>query len=125
MHKEIKLARAHCIKECKKWQAVLNELRTRNVQLKEQLSQAINSEVSLSFVEQAELFQQKFVEKDQILELLRYDVKSMLDKLSEHLIVGIAERQYTVLKKDIVKLMDEFHFMEISFSQFVASNKNK
>jgi uncharacterized protein YdcH (DUF465 family) len=125
MHKEIKLPRAHCIKECRKWQAVLNELRTRNVQLKEQLSQAINGEVSLSFVEQAELFQQKFVEKDQILELLRYDVKSMLDKLLEHLIAGGAERQYTILKKDMVKLMDEFHFMEISFSQFVASNKNK
>lgn len=125
MHKEIKLTRAHCIKECRKWQTVLNELRTRNVQLKEQLSQAINGEVSLSFVEHAEFFQQKFVEKDQILELLRYDVKAMLDKLSEHLIADAAERQYTILKEDIAKLIDEFHRMEISFSQFVTSNKNK
>lgn len=125
MHKEIKLARAHCIKECRKWQTVLNELRTRNVQLKEQLSQAVNGDVSLSFVEQAELFQQKFVEKDQILELLRHDVKAMLDKLSEHPTNGAADRQYTMLKKDMVKLMDEFHHMEISFSQFVTSNRNK
>ncbi|MFA6059134.1 MAG: hypothetical protein WC756_13100 [Taibaiella sp.] len=96
MHKEIKLARAHCIKECRKWPAILNELRTRNVQLKEQLSQAIKGDVSLSFVEQAEIFQQKFVEKDQILELLRHDVRAMLDKLLEHPITSMAERQYTI-----------------------------
>ncbi|MFA6059149.1 MAG: hypothetical protein WC756_13175 [Taibaiella sp.] len=125
MHKEIKLARAHCIKECRKWQTVLNELRTRNVQLKEQLSQAIKGDVSLSFVEQAEIFQQKFVEKDQILELLRHDVRAMLDKLLEHGITGTVERQYSLLKKDIAKLMDEFYQMEMSFSEFVASNKNK
>ena len=125
MHKEIKLTRAHYIKECRKWLAVLNELRIRNVQLKEQLSQAINGDVSLSFVDQAELFQQKFVEKDQILELLRYDIKATFDKLPEHLITNAAERQYAILKKDILKLTEEFQQMETSFSQFVASNGNK
>jgi hypothetical protein len=29
------------------------------------------------------------------------------------------------MKKDMVKLMDEFHYMEMSFSQFVVSNRNK
>lgn len=119
MHKETKLTRAHCIKECREWQTVLNELRARNVQFKGQLSRAINRDVSPSFIEQAEVFQQKFVEKDQILDLLRHDVKSMLDKLSEHLVSAAAERQYTILKKDIVKLIDEFHNMETSFARFV------
>lgn len=125
MHKEIKRERAHCIKESRKWQTVLNELRARNIQLKEQLSQAINSDVSLSFVEQAELFQQNFIEKDQILDLLRHDVKDMLDKLSEHPITTVADRQYTILKKDIMKLIDEFRQMEMSFLLFVVSNRGK
>ena len=123
-HKEEKLARAHFIKECRKWQAALSDLRTRNILLKEQLSQAIKGDVSYAFVEQAEIFQQQFVEKDQIVDLLRHDVMSMLDKPPEYVITSNAEPQYTILQNDILKLADEFYQMEISFSRFVAVKRS-
>jgi hypothetical protein len=124
-HKEQQLTRAHLIKECRKWQSALNDLRTRNVQLKEQLSQAIHGEVSLSFVEQAEFFQQQFVEKDQIIDLLRHDINSMLSKISENEMICNEIPQYNILQKDIAKLIDEFQQMEMYFSRFTTVNKSK
>jgi hypothetical protein len=124
MNKEQYLTRAYCIKECKKWLTVLNELRIENIQLKEQLSKAINQDVSLTFVEQAEQFQQQFLEKDQIIDLLRHDIKTMLDKLYEHTTIGMEEHQYAILEKDISKLIHEFHQVAISFYQLLAKNSN-
>jgi hypothetical protein len=125
MNKDQNLTRAHCIKECKKWLTILNELRIENVRLKEQLSEAVNQNVSLTFVEQAEQFQQHFLEKDQVIDLLRHDIKTMLDKLSEHTITGIEGHKYTVMEKDILKLTHEFHQAVISFYQFSGMNSIK
>lgn len=124
MDKEQNLIKANCIKNCRKWLTNLNELRTENIRLKEQLSGAINQDVTLKFVEQAEQFQQHFLEKDQIIDLLRHDIKTMLDKLSEHAVTRIEEQQYEVLGKDISKLIYEYHQIAESFYQFLAKNSS-
>jgi hypothetical protein len=124
-HKEQQLKKAHCIKECRKWQTLLNELRIQNIGLKEQLSQAISHDVSLEFVEQAELYHQMFLDKDQLIDLLRHDINIILSAMPQPGIADNEGLQYIILRKDIEKLISDFHQMEISFSRFVVSYKNK
>ena len=124
MNKGQNLTRADCIKDCGEWLTVLNELRIENIRLKGQLSDAINQDVSLAFVEQAEQFQQQFLEKDQVIDLLRHDIKTMLDKSSELAITRTERQKYEVLEKDISKLIHEFHQAAISFYQFSGMNSN-
>ena len=122
MNKEQNLTRAYCVKECRKWLTVLNELRIENVQLKEQLSEAISHEVSLALVEKAEQFQQQFVEKDQIIDLLRHDINTMLEKLHERTITRTEENQYAIMQEDMTKLIREFHQIAVTFYQFLGNS---
>jgi hypothetical protein len=122
-HTEQKLEKAHCIKECRKWQAILSGLQMQNIRLKEQLSFAISHDVSLEFVEQAELYHQMFLDKDQLIDLLRHDMNVMLPEISQPEITDNAIRQYIMLSKDIEKLISEFHQMEMSFLGFIAENR--
>lgn len=123
MNKEHKFDRAYYTRESRKWQAVLTELRTENIQLKEQLSQAISQEVSAAFVEEAEQFQQRFLERDQVIDLLRHDINTLQQKISGHTTTGGEDRQFTLMEKDMEKLICEFHQMKVSFSRFLAANK--
>lgn len=118
--KEYNYSRAYYLKEGRTWQFILNELRTENIRLKNQLSEAISHEVSPTFVERAEQFQQQFIEKDQVMDLLRHDINTMLYKVSDYTGTDAEERQYTLLEKDIEKLIYEFHQMKISFSGFLT-----
>lgn len=59
------------------WQAVLEEVKLENVRLKNLFASAISKNVSRKFVEQAEIFQQKFLDKDQVFDLLHHDISSL------------------------------------------------
>jgi len=122
MEKQYKPGKAYYIKESKKWLTSLNDLRGENIHLKNQLSEAVSREVSPDFVEEVERFQQLFVEKDQIIDLLRYDINILL--YSKDPITDTEERQYQVLEKDIEQLAHEFHQMRASFSSFLAVGKD-
>jgi len=117
MHKEYKLNKAYYVKESRKWLTALNELRTENIRLKNQLSEAISHEVGLDFVEEAERFQQRFVEKDQVIDLLRHDI-NILQHANEPM-TQAEERQYIVLEKDMEQLINEFRQMQASFINFL------
>jgi hypothetical protein len=121
-HTKQKLEKAHCIKECRKWQAILNELRMQNIGLKEKLSFAISHDVSPEFVEQAELYHQMFLDKDQLIDLLRHDMNIILPELSQPETTDNEIHQYIILSKDIEKLISEFHQMEMSLLGFIAAN---
>lgn len=121
MQKEYKFNRTYYIKESRKWLTTLNELRVENVRLKNQLSEAVSRKVSLDFVEEAERFQQCFVEKDQVIDLLRHDINTLMYELSEQeIITDAAERQCVILEKDTAQLIFEFRQMKISFNDFLT-----
>ena len=118
MQENYKLDKAYYIKESRKWLNALNELRMENIRLKNELSEAVSHEVSLDFVEEAELFQQRFVEKDQVIDLLRHDINILLHTYEP--ITVAEERQYIVLEKDMEQLIHEFRQMKISFRGFLS-----
>jgi hypothetical protein len=122
MENEQKLDNAFYINESKQWLTALNELRSENIRLKNSLSQAISHEVSLEFVELAERFQHRFIEKDQVIDLLRHDLSMLQHKLSTQQLTRTEE--CAVLKKDIEQLIDEFHRMKTSFARFLATDRN-
>ena len=123
MQKDYTLDNVHYIRESKEWLSVLSELRTENIRLKELLSEAISHEVSFQFVDQAEEFQQLFVEKDQVLDLLRYEIIMLLSRLSGGEMTATDERQCAVLEKDMEQFILEFRQMEHAFCSFLTANK--
>lgn len=119
MESNVTFDRSHYISESRKWLTALNELRAENILLKEQLSEAVQREVSPRFVEQADLFQQSFIEKDQIMDLLRYDINNLLYRLPDRNMNSADERQCIVLEKDMRQLVLEFGQMKTSFAGFL------
>jgi len=121
MEKQHKPGKAYYITESKKWLTSLHELRGENIRLKDQLSEAISRDVSPDFIDTVERFQQLFLEKDQIIDLLRHDIKVLL--YSKEPITDSEERQYIVIEKDIEQLTDDFHKMKTSFGDFLGMSK--
>src|SRR5688572_9228128 len=101
MEKNDTLDKTYYLKEGKQWLSVLNDLRTENIQLKESLSEAVSQEVSFQFVDRAEGFQQLFVDKDQVIDLLRYEIIMLLSRLSGGEMTVADERQCVILEKDM------------------------
>lgn len=111
------------IQAVKEWQTFLNNLRLENISLKNRLSEAISHDVSTAFVEQAEHFQQRFVEKDQVMDLLRHDINTILQDTAPVAVTEADQRQYRMLEKDMQRLRDEFNQMKRSFATFLSLDK--
>ncbi len=124
MEKNDTLDKTYYLKEGKQWLSVLNDLRTENIQLKESLSEAVSQEVSFQFVDRAEGFQQLFVDKDQVIDLLRYEIIMLLSRLSGGEMTVADERQCVILEKDMEQFVLEFQQMKLSFSSFVSTGKS-
>lgn len=100
---------------------ILNELKVENIHLKNQLSEIIRGQVNQKFVEQAEWFQQRFVEKDQVIDLLRYEMRTLRDNLSGPEILSEEKaRQFVILEKDIEHLAYQFRQMKVSFNGLLS-----
>lgn len=103
--------------ESRKWLATLHDLKIENIRLKNQLSQTISGPVAPDFLEQAERFQQHFVEKDQLIDLLRHEINTLLPRLSApDQPADSYERQCIILAKDIDRLIHEFDQMKQAFT---------
>lgn len=108
------------IEEVKKIQTALNELRNRNLLLKEQLSEALSQDVNTDFVEKAEWFQQCFLATDQVIDLLRHEINTLLKDLSDGGRKPDSENQCTKLKTDVKKLGRSMGENERMFRTFLA-----
>ncbi len=107
--------------ESRKWLTILNELKSENAHLKNELSEMIKGRINIRFIEQAEWFQQHFVEKDQVIDLLRHEIRVLPNNLSGPKIISDEEiRQFTMLKKDIEHLTYQFQQMKASFKELLS-----
>jgi hypothetical protein len=100
------------------WQTVLEEVRLENIRLKNLLAEAISKNVSRQFVEQAEIFQQKFLDKDQVIDLLRHEISSLLTGNVDVLKNG---SQINSMEKDISRLQAETGLLKTIFYQYLES----
>ncbi|WP_090390204.1 hypothetical protein [Niabella drilacis] len=95
-----------------------------NVLLKDWLSKAVSGQVSSDFVEQAEMFQQQFVEKDLIIDLLRRDIALLKEEIAIQGMTDANSRQYTALEEAVQHLLHEFQKMKCAFIDFVERGPN-
>jgi hypothetical protein len=110
--------------DVREWLAVLDDLRQENIVFKNRLSEAVKESQSRPFIEEAENFQQRSIEKDQIIDLLRYDITNLLMKMRHKDITGgelpVLQQQANVLNSDIQKLASGFGQMQQSFDRYLS-----
>ena len=105
--------------ELKEWQTQLEQLRLENNKLKNLLAKAISKEVSASFVEAAEAYQQKFIDKDQVVDLIRHELASLISAADSNAL-SEQSRQYVKLKMDIQRFVKEYNQLKSSFLKHLA-----
>lgn len=101
------------------WQSVLAMLRMENTQMKNELAGIIRKDIDTNLLETAEHFQQRFVDKDQLIDLLRLDIARLLRQ------VNAAEQMselpsLRMIGSDMKKLQAEFNILKDQFFRFAT-----
>lgn len=112
MDQESNISKAERIKG---WQAQLDQLRFANNKLRDCLAKAISREVSTALLEEAEHFNQKFIDMDQIIELMRHEINGLSHYGGE----AMTEQEGILLlqfKKDMERCENEFYNLGRSFT---------
>lgn len=114
--------------EQKAWQHTLDYILLQNIDLKNSLSSIDERSIDTKVLEQLEKFQNRFIEKDVLISLLRHDIISLEDLLGKE---DADEVQYLQLKskheglkKDIQRLEAEFILLKYNFTQFLSGLKH-
>lgn len=105
---------------CQGWLTALSRLRNENISLKEQLSGAVRKEVSATYIMEAEQFLQYFIDQDQVIDLLRYDIVRLLAGWRAEGLSLDEERQYHKLEQDTNQLIATFSRKKHAFARFLA-----
>lgn len=111
--------------QAKQWLVILDELRQLNIGLKNRLVSELKQEVTRNFIETAEYYQQKFVDKDQMVRLLRHDITGLVEDSARMPEENLAwsERFYS-LEKDMERLIAEFSRMKAGFEHYLSDKTN-
>ena len=101
------------------WLGTLDALQQENIQMKNILADIIRSTSKGSELEEAELFLNRFLNKDTVFSLLRYDIASFQKKpLTEGLQVKL-----TALEGDLNLLKKEFDRLKLDFNYFLVGKE--
>jgi len=110
--------------DIREWLTVLDNLRQENIALKYRLSEAVRQSISRPFIETAEIFQQKSVDKDQLIDLLRHDIANLLIKMKFNDVVdndaAVLQQQARTLETDVQKVVSGFEQMKQAFDQYLT-----
>jgi hypothetical protein len=106
------------INTCSTWNSLLNELRVVNINMKLQLTESISQASDTRIIDKAEIFQHNFVEKDQIIDLLRHDINNLLQQIKATRDTNSMIQYMKTLDEDISKLQKEFVQLQKKFDRF-------
>jgi hypothetical protein len=103
------------LQEIKKWQTTVKLLQLENGAFKDHLSETISQNSGLCLIYKADYIQQRFFEKDQIMDILQPDFNRLKDIISLEGITDVYEKKFLLLERDMEKFIFEFHRMKIFF----------
>jgi hypothetical protein len=111
--------------ESETWKRYLQFIQQENNFLKTRLSQVLQQDTDIEFLERAEIFQNKFLSEDETVHLLRQDVHEMEDMLTgsfnEHNTVPIdLLKKFKKLSRDMETVERQFHKLKTDFNSFVS-----
>ena len=105
------------------WSRLLDYLQQENVYFKNLLSHVIKNDKANTLLEKAEYFQNKFVNKDAVIVLLRQDISEQMkwiEKGGNNEQADLYLKKHKRLNQDIDKLEEEFKRLKVDFSDYVA-----
>ncbi|HQE12507.1 MAG TPA: hypothetical protein PLQ78_07145 [Flavipsychrobacter sp.] len=118
---------SHFFSEQEAWQHTLDYILLQNIDLKNSLSRIDEQVIDTGVLEQLEKFQNRFLEKDVLISLLRHDIISLEELLRNEFSNEVQYLQiihkHEGLKKDIQRLEVEFILLKSKFNLFLASLK--
>jgi predicted RNase H-like nuclease (RuvC/YqgF family) len=111
--------------ESETWKRYLQFIQQENNFLKTRLSQVLQNDTDIEFLERAEIFQNKFLSEDETVHLLRQDVHEMENMLT----VNYSEtktmpaelvKKFKKLSRDMETVERQFHKLKTDFNAFVC-----
>lgn len=114
-------------RESDEWKRLLAFIAEENAFLKTRLAEVIRDDgIDVDFLNAAEQYQNKFMQKDEIMSLLRKDI-SQLDKLlSRQVFEGTSTRELVrrqkTLRREIKKLFIVFQQLKFHFNNYLTEH---
>jgi hypothetical protein len=110
--------------ESETWKRYLQFIQQENNHLKTRLSQVLQHDTDLDFLERAEIFQNKFLSEDETVHLLRQDVHEIEHLLLEEVKEGSTvttevQKKFRKLSRDMETVERQFHKLKSDFNSFV------
>ena len=114
------------VRESEEWKRTLTFLSQENSFLKLRLADILNGkESSADFLEAAEMYQSRFIQKDEIIKLLLHDVSNLDDLLTREiyedgmLIKNVAYK-HNHLRMQVKFLETEFNNLKLQFNNYLS-----
>lgn len=107
------------------WKRLLQFIQQENNFLKTRLSQVLQEDTDIEFLEQAEHFQNKFLSEDETVHLLRQDVHEIEHWLGKNHLQNEAlypeiQKRIKKLSKDMETVERQFHKLKSDFNSFIS-----
>jgi hypothetical protein len=113
--------------EAETWKRLLEFLQAENVFLKTRLAQITKNDIQNNLLEDAEYFQNYFIEEDDTLALLRRHVAAQdtllkRELFEDGLIIKEVIKQQKKLRKEIEQSEQRFNKLKFEFNNFLSEN---
>jgi hypothetical protein len=124
----MKISAEHLEFENERWKRLVQFIQLENSYSKNQLAEVIKTNEPLpDFLDQAEFYQNYYIQQDAHLSLLKHDLSNFRrllekEKFLDGAIVKNIQDTHHRLKREIEKLETGFHHMQLKFSDFVEGN---
>jgi hypothetical protein len=109
--------------ECDTWKRYLQFIQQENNYLKTRLSQVLQHDTDIDFLERAEIFQNKFLSEDETVHLLRqdvHDIENLLQgKNDDKPVTPELQKKFRKLSRDMETVERQFHKLKYDFNAFL------
>ena len=112
------------IQEQETWQRTLDYIQQQNIALKNSIANISGSQITRELLDKLEQFQNKFIEKDALIILLRRDIIEQ-GRLLENGAVKVSQQEkinqkQNRLRKDMEQMEKEFSSLKFNFNNCMA-----
>lgn len=124
----MKISVEHIEYENDRWQRLVQFIQLENSYSKNRLAEVIKTnEAPADFLEEAEFYQNYYIQQDTHLALLKHDLVNFgrlleKEKFLDGAVVNQLQNTHSRLSREIEKLETDFHDMQRKFNNFVEAN---
>ena len=109
------------------WKRYLQFIQQENNYLKNRLSQALQNDTDHTFLERAEYFQNKFINEDDTVNMLRQDIHELeqcfTKEMEEDSNIKLLEKKLKKMQKDMDIVERQFTILKSDFNHYLSDVK--